>query len=248
MQAQVPAIATPGSRQRIFVEIARRAVVAARADGVAVALDRGAGMVCEISLGLAPPRGTVVDSGSSLSAECLRTAATVYCADSLADPRFADKTIPFRSVLLAPILEDGRAVGFCGAFSARPNAFSAEQVQAFKAVVGMANGRSKGADAEPAAGTGHGVNRRAQPSTTSDEKLVKEIEAQIADWDKHERRSRQRRKLAFALVGALLITGSIMISASPPKLWEWLRPITRLFQDSSPQHSASPSSKPEEKR
>ncbi len=243
MQVQAPSPNALGeSRRRAIIEVARRAVVATRADGIAIALRNGSDVVCEISLGIAPPRGTVVEARSSLSSECMQTAAPVYCADTAADSRYEGTTPPFRSVLLVPVIEWGSATGFCGAFSGRPNAFTAEQIRLLTEVVSAIAGDRpinqatwglQASSAEPPV---------PHESQSSHQKLLREIEEQIADWEKQEKRSLQRRKIALVVFATLLIVTSITVAAVPQRIGEWLRRVTALFHTSSPQPAAPASS------
>lgn len=96
------------------------------ASGAAVALARETEMVCRASAGDAPGVGACIDPNSGLSFECLRTGRLVRCDDTETDSR-ADRSVCrgllLRSIMIVPVVRQGRAEGVLEVFSPRPYAF-----------------------------------------------------------------------------------------------------------------------------
>jgi len=112
----------------VLNEIVEQARNACGATGSAIALARGGEMICRATSGAnAPDLGVRVDTSSGLVAECLNTAQVQHCADTEMDPRVnaaACRWLGVRSMLMAPVVEEGTALGILEVFSDRPNAFA----------------------------------------------------------------------------------------------------------------------------
>jgi hypothetical protein len=96
------------------------------ATGAVIALDKGEEVVCCASTGTAPAPGAVLQPGSGLSGQCMRSGEVVICRDSRRDPRVhpaVRATLDFRSALLAPITNQGKSAGLVGVFGAAPHTF-----------------------------------------------------------------------------------------------------------------------------
>ena len=111
---------------RALALIVERMLNLTGASGAAVALARETEMVCRASAGDAPSVGACIDPNSGLSFECLRTARLVRCDDTETDSR-ADRSVcrslQLRSIMIVPIMRQGRAEGVLEVFSPRPYAF-----------------------------------------------------------------------------------------------------------------------------
>jgi putative methionine-R-sulfoxide reductase with GAF domain len=97
-----------------------------RADGCAAALNDGTAVVAQASTGLSPQAGAILSPDSGLSGECLRTGNVVQCANTASDPRTdaeACRRMRIGSVLVVPILADGKVVGVLEVFSSQPDNF-----------------------------------------------------------------------------------------------------------------------------
>ena len=76
--------------------------------------------------------GLRIDSATSLSGHCVRTAAFQRCDDSEIDERVdrhACRTLGVRSMIVAPLRQGSAAVGVLKMYSAHPNAFDDGDVQ-----------------------------------------------------------------------------------------------------------------------
>jgi TonB family protein len=111
----------------VLNEIVEQACAATGATGAAIALARGAEMVCRASSGgSAPELGTRLDMDSGLSGACVRSRQMQRCDDALADPRAdaeVSRQLGVRSVVVLPLLQDVQLIGIFEIFSARPAAF-----------------------------------------------------------------------------------------------------------------------------
>ena len=96
------------------------------AQGAAIAVGDTSGMSCCASFGNAPAMRTPVSSTSGLSGICLRTSKLVQCDDTETDPRVdavACRKLELRSVLVVPVLVNGRLRALIEVFSSKPHAF-----------------------------------------------------------------------------------------------------------------------------
>jgi len=133
-----PELATDLALEIVLNEIVEQACLVTGASGAAVVLKRDGALVCRASSGShAPELGAQLDTGSGLSAECMRTLSTQRCDDGWSDPRVdgdACRTLGVRSVLIVPLVRNAELVGMLELFSSEPNAFGEEKVQALEPV------------------------------------------------------------------------------------------------------------------
>ena len=108
--------------------VADRALMVTGADGVAVALVEGTGIVCRASAGkIAPERGARLDPHSGFSGACLRNGEVVRCDDSELDSRVnpqACQRLGARSMVAVPLSAPQAIVGIMEAFSSEPFGFN----------------------------------------------------------------------------------------------------------------------------
>lgn len=111
------------------------------ASGAAVELVEGEEMVYRAASGsVAPFVGLRLAMGSSLSGLCVRTATVLMSADTEQDPRVdraACRKIGVASMVVAPLLLAGKAVGVLKIMASHPNAFSATDVQTLQLMAGL---------------------------------------------------------------------------------------------------------------
>ena len=94
------------------------------ADGAGIIVRERGEYTCKVSLGSAPPVGTVINGNSILTAQCVNTADVVYCADSATDPRTAGSPLSFCSALMIPFTERGEVLAILALLSQHRDAFS----------------------------------------------------------------------------------------------------------------------------
>ncbi|MGH9512554.1 MAG: N-acetylmuramoyl-L-alanine amidase [Terriglobales bacterium] len=113
--------------------VAERAIAVTGADGVAVALVDGNGIVCRASAGaIAPEKGARLDLSSGFSGACLRTGAIIRCDDSEQDNRVspeACRRLGTRSMVAVPLSASQAIIGVLEAFSAEPLGFNDSDVR-----------------------------------------------------------------------------------------------------------------------
>ncbi len=113
--------------------VSDRAMTVTGADGVAVALVDGSGIVCRASSGaIAPERGARLDPYSGFSGACLRTGEIVRCDDSEKDKRVsaeACRRLGTRSMVAVPLATSQAIIGVLEAFSAEPLGFNDSDVR-----------------------------------------------------------------------------------------------------------------------
>lgn len=110
--------------------IVRRLAELTRATGSAIALRDGPHVICRASYGNAPDVGVQL-SQSSLSGECLRTANVVLLRDSETDPRVDAaicRQLNFRSLLIVPVLSEGKPAGIAEVLSPNPGNFEGADI------------------------------------------------------------------------------------------------------------------------
>ena len=115
--------------------ICDRAHALAGCDGVLIALEEGADLVCRAAAGPPPiARGTRLSGESRFLRECLNSGKIVRCDDSATDQRLEnDYCLQFgaRSAVLIPLRGGGRPFGVVQAFSGEPWAFPDQDVRCF---------------------------------------------------------------------------------------------------------------------
>jgi GAF domain/PilZ domain/Sel1 repeat len=109
--------------------LAERARMFTGATGAAIAISRGAEMVCRASAGsTAPCIGTRFQPGAGFSGECVRRGVSLRCDDAESDARVEREScqaLGIRSILASPLRADDSVIGLLEVFSERPNAFNA---------------------------------------------------------------------------------------------------------------------------
>ena len=107
-----------------IVELAREST---HASAAAIALTREGEIICRAASGeSAPDLGTRLSSDTGLSAACVQTGNWQCCDDSESDPRVdADlcRRLGVRSMLVAPVLKEGKLLGVIEIFSPQAQAF-----------------------------------------------------------------------------------------------------------------------------
>jgi hypothetical protein len=121
-------------------EMALRSTGAA---GCAIAMRAGAGFRCYSSVGDAPPMNAPVRLAGTLTGLCVRKGKTIRRDDVLEES--TDDLTGYagcaRSILLAPIFQDGNVGGVIGVFAPEPHAFLNEHETALEqlaSVIGIA--------------------------------------------------------------------------------------------------------------
>ena len=108
--------------------VADRALTVTGADGVAVAMVEGSGIVCRASAGkITPERGARLDPHSGFSGACLRGGQVVRCDDSELDSRVnpqACQRLGARSMVAVPLSAPQAIVGIMEAFSSEAFGFN----------------------------------------------------------------------------------------------------------------------------
>ena len=109
-------------------ELVVAATSATQASGAAVALTRGAELVCRATTGdHAPDLGVPLKMNEGLSGACIRSGSSQLCTDTESDTRvdsMAVRRLGIRSILVVPIPGSLVPIGIIEVFSPRPDAFS----------------------------------------------------------------------------------------------------------------------------
>ncbi len=136
--------ATTGSlsAEAILNALADAARVLSGADGIAIASRKDGAIVCRARSGdMAPGLGAPLSSDSGISGECLRTASIQICSDASTDARVDSevcRALGICSVAVVPLRWRMGIFGILEAFSARPNAFEEEQIDALRSLAEIA--------------------------------------------------------------------------------------------------------------
>ncbi len=124
----------------VLNEVVEQARAATGATGAAVALFRDGELSCRATAGEnAPDLGVRVDATSGLAGACFGTGEIQQCRDTETDSRVnaeACRRLGVRSMMIAPLVDQGRAVGIIQVFSAWPNAFGKREVSALQVLAG----------------------------------------------------------------------------------------------------------------
>jgi len=108
------------------------------ADAAVVELPDGAQLVYRAVAGSAEPfLGLRLDQAGAMSGEALRSGTILRCADSELEPgvdRAACRAVGARSMIVVPLLHEGRATGVLKIYSAAPHAFAERHAQLLSAL------------------------------------------------------------------------------------------------------------------
>jgi TonB family protein len=122
-------------RTELMERIVAQASAATGARGVALALrpHPSGRVVCCAAIGdMAPPEGTALDERSGFTAECLRNGVVLICDDSRTDARVdqaACARLGVRSIVAAPVADEGSIIGVLEALSDQPSVFSKQHIE-----------------------------------------------------------------------------------------------------------------------
>jgi TonB family protein len=130
------------SADSILAAVADSARVITGADGTAIASRQNGAIVCRARSGeIAPELGAPVSADSGISGTCLRTATTLVCNDVFTDQRVDTEVclkLGIRSIAVFPLGDANGVTGILEAFSGRPAAFGAEQLDNLRALAEIA--------------------------------------------------------------------------------------------------------------
>src|SRR5580704_5256889 len=108
----------------------------AHGTAAAIALMRDGEIICRAAAGeSAPDLGTRLSSDTGLSAACVQTGNWQRCDDSESDPRVDAelcRRLGVRSMLVAPVMKDGKLLGVLEVFSAEAQAFGDRELQTLR--------------------------------------------------------------------------------------------------------------------
>lgn len=120
----------------VLNKIVELALESTHATAAAIALTREGEIICRAATGeSAPDLGTRLSSDTGLSAACVQTGNWQCCDDSESDPRVDAelcRRLGVRSMLVVPVLKEGRLLGVLEVFSAEPQAFGARELQTLR--------------------------------------------------------------------------------------------------------------------
>ena len=116
-----------------IVELAREST---HATAAAIALTRDGELICRAAAGeSAPDLGTRLSSDTGLSAACVQTGNWQRCDDSESDPRVDAglcRRLGVRSMLVVPVLKEGKLLGVLEVFAAEAQAFGERELQTLR--------------------------------------------------------------------------------------------------------------------
>ena len=122
-----PDLAADLALEIVLNEIVEQACLATGATGAAIVLKRAGEMVCRAASGpTAPELGSLLDTSSGVSGECVRTLHTQRCDDVLTNNRAdveASRRLGVRSLMVMPLVRGNELLGVFELFSSRACAF-----------------------------------------------------------------------------------------------------------------------------
>lgn len=123
----------------VLNDLVEQAREASGATGAAIALIRDGEMVCRATSGeSAPGLGVRVETGSGMVAASLATGDIQLCRDAETDSRVSAEEcqrLGVRSMLIAPLIDNGNTFGILQAFSAWPNSFGEREISALRVLM-----------------------------------------------------------------------------------------------------------------
>jgi TonB family protein len=236
-------------RSELVDRIVSQAFAATGAKGIALALRRehdGLVVCCAAAGDMAPPKGTVLDEGSGLTAECLRNGVLMICEDSQVDERVdrvACSRLGVRSIVAAPVENEGTTVGILEALSDQPGAFTKQHIEVLLTLACFA--KSAVADrvgvntpnihsAVPAAAQFTAeVIQATETAPGRETDLLDKID-DLASWSQ-----RVPRRVRLAIAGAVAAALLLALCATAVFVWMWKQNSTHEIgnaaQPKSPQ-------------
>jgi TonB family protein len=133
-----PELSTDLALEIVLNEIVEQACLATRASGAALVLERDGEWVCRASAGSSAPQlGERLNAESGLSRACVKTHTVQRCDDAQNDPRAEAETcriLGLRSVIIFPLLKNGKLAGILEVFSSWPSAFGERDERTLEAL------------------------------------------------------------------------------------------------------------------
>lgn len=130
--------------EKVMTIIVDRVPDVTSGNGAVIEFVEGDQLVYRAASGIAKPHiGLRLSSEGSLSGQAVREKSLLRCDDTETDPRVdgpACRAIGIRSMIIAPLLERGTAVGALKTFSPRANHFDDLDTYALQLLAGMASG------------------------------------------------------------------------------------------------------------
>ncbi|MGA7381376.1 MAG: TonB family protein [Terriglobales bacterium] len=120
----------------VLNKIVELALESTHATAAAIALTREGEIICRAAAGeSAPDLGTRLSSHTGLSAACVQTGNWQYCEDSESDARVDAelcRRLGVRSMLVVPVVKEGKLLGVLEVFSAQPQGFGDRELQTLR--------------------------------------------------------------------------------------------------------------------
>ncbi len=205
--ADLPADSLPnGSVEGIILaNLLEEAQVATGATGAAIALVRGAEMVCCATTGPnAPDLGAWLDPDTGLSGRCIQTRELQQCSDTEIDPRVdleACRRLGVRSIVVLPLMDSDQLFGVFEILSSRPDAFGQRDLDSLQTLTDriLESKPPQGNDNATAPGGDHAVD------PMQAELLAREVFMASAECDSGARPSNYWMAIRTAGVVALAV-------------------------------------------
>jgi len=186
--------------------ILEEACLATGATGAAIALARGAKMVCVATTGPdVPDLGADLNASTGLTGCCIQTRQVQLCSDTETDPRVDVETCRFlgvRSVVALPLMDSGNLFGVFEIFSSRANAFGQSDLLSLQVLADrILESRKHGWKAPTTAPSKHRTLDSVQPALVA-RKILPSV--------KHNSRSRRREYRTASLIAALVAVSVLL--------------------------------------
>lgn len=213
--------------------VAKRAVALTGADGVAIALAEGDGIVCRASAGeMAPDPGARINPNSGFSGSCFRTGRIVRCDDTENDTRVnvqAANSLGVRSMVAVPLMGMQGPIGLLEAFSRDTYGFNDSDVRSLNLLAELMIAAMKPEDESRMAEISlrvqeeHAAPVAAQEGEDTRASSIDELRAQLPDR-RSEALAREER--IEAAVGQEAPTPAIEEGAAEPRRrFAWKLPL-----------------------
>ncbi len=205
--ADLPADSLPNEPVEgiILATLLEEALVATGATGAAIALVRGAEMVCCATTGPnAPDLGAWLDPDTGLSGRCIQTRELQQCSDTETDPRVdleACRRLGVRSIVVLPLMDSDQLFGVFEILSSRPDAFGQRDLDSLQTLTDriLESKPPQGNDNATAPGGDHAVD------PMQAELLAREVFMASAECDSGARPSNYWMAIRTAGVVALAV-------------------------------------------
>jgi TonB family protein len=234
----------------VLNEIVEQACLTTGATGAAIFLWRDEELVCRASSGTtAPGLGVRLDLASGISGDCIRSQQVQCCKAAQSDPRVDIETycaLGVHSVMLLPLLRNGRLVGILEALSSRPAALGNRDQQTLEALTYLVLKNLEQAEnplhidpnPQPAADLSASLDKPADKPEIDKLKIVQEQSNASFPETFGDPRRQHRVDFAALFLGLIVLACSFLLGVRLAERFGWIPKVRVVRVEAKPAEAA----------